>query len=70
MYKIHKKAKYSTSYWPREPKPDIFKETEEKDQLHKLDKDPILIYNQQLAETAIRQLISPFSDLKYNDLYG
>ena len=42
---IYKKAKYSTSYWPKELKPDIFKGIEEKDQLYKLDKDLILIYN-------------------------
>ena len=30
----------------------------------------MLIYNQQSAEIVIRQLINPFSDLKYNDLYN
>ena len=48
----------------------MFKGTEEEDQIHKLDKDPILIYNQQSAEIAIRQLISPFLDPKYNNLYS
>ncbi len=28
---IYKEAKYSTSYWPREPKLNIFKGTEDKD---------------------------------------
>ena len=28
---IYKEAKYSISYWPKEPKLDIFKGTEEKD---------------------------------------
>ena len=28
---IYKEAKYSTSHWPKEPKLDIFKGTEEED---------------------------------------
>ena len=60
------------SYWLKEPKPDTFKGTEEeKDQIHELNKDPISTYNQQLVETAIGRLTSPFSDPKYNnDLYS
>ena len=46
MCQIHKEAKYSISYWLKELKLDIFKGIEEKDQLYKLDKDLILIYNQ------------------------
>ena len=41
---IYKEAKYSISYWLKEPKLNMFKGTEEKDQLHKLNKDPIAIY--------------------------
>ena len=29
IYQIYKKAKYSASYWPKEPKLDIFKGIEE-----------------------------------------
>jgi len=46
IYQIHKKAKYSASYWPKELKPDIFKGTGEEDQLNELDKDLIVIYRQ------------------------
>ncbi len=42
---IYKEAKYGISYWPREPKLDIFKGIEEEDQLYKLKEDLILIYN-------------------------
>ena len=45
IYQIYKEAKYSTSYWPKELKPDTFKGIKEEDQLRELDKDPILIYN-------------------------
>ena len=31
IYQIYKEAKYSTSHWLKEPKPDIFKGTEKKD---------------------------------------
>ena len=42
---MHKEAKYSTSYWLRELKPDMFKGIEEEDWLCKLDKDLMLMYN-------------------------
>src|SRR6266567_5287591 len=67
---IYKEAKYSISYWLKEPKPDTFKRIEEEDQLCELDKDLMLIYNQRSAEIAIGQLTSPFLDPKYNNLYG
>ena len=31
VYQVYKEAKYSTSYWPKELKLDIFKGTEDKD---------------------------------------
>ena len=42
---------------------------EEKDQLCKLDKDPMLTCNQQSVEIAMEWLASPFLGPKYNDLY-
>ena len=40
---------------------------EDKDQIYELDKDPMLTCGQQLAEIAMGRLMSPFSDLKYNN---
>ncbi len=45
----------------------MFKGIEDKDQIHKLDKDLILIYGQQSAEIAIGRLMSPFLDPEYNN---
>ena len=48
----------------------MFKGIEKEDRLYELNKDPMLIYNQQLAEIVMEQLISPFLNPKYNNLYG
>ena len=48
----------------------MFKGTEEENQLRELDEDLMLIYNQQLAEITIGQLVSPFLGPKYNNLYN
>ena len=44
-YQIYKEAKYGASYWPKEPKLNIFKGTEDKDQIRELNKDLMLIYS-------------------------
>ena len=54
IYQIYKEAKNSISYWLKELKLDMFKGIKEKDQIRELNKDPILTYNQQSAEIAIR----------------
>ena len=50
---IYKEAKYRVSYQPQELRLDLFKGTKEADRLYKLDKDPIVIYSQQLVEKVI-----------------
>ena len=37
--------------------------------MYKLDKDLIVIYRQQSAEIAMGWLISPFTELEYDNLY-
>ena len=54
VYQIHKEAKYSASYWLKEPKLDIFKGIKEKeDWICELDKDLMSTYSQWSAKIAI-----------------
>jgi len=65
---VHKDIKYSTSYWPQEPKLNKLKGTEEQDRLYKLDQDLEAICSQRLAESILWQEYNKFSDQEVENL--
>ena len=54
-YPTHQEAKYSISYWPQEPKLDIFKGTKEVDLLQEIDQDPIATFNKVSAAVVLQK---------------
>ena len=52
---IYQEAKYSVSYWPQEPKLDVFKGTKEADLLWEIDQDLIATFNKVLVAVVLQE---------------